>query len=369
MNKFLSGFFISLMMYAPAAKATDYPIANLQKFIEKIEAQNSELQGGAIVILYKGQVIYENVFGYRKDKAGPITSSTLFPIASVSKTVSTAAISLLVDNGKLSFDKKFKVNCLKNQVNLANVLGHTTGYYLRGDTQIEQGLSRQKILAKLQLQKPQCIPGKCYFYSNIIFGLVEEALATSHLSLQQVMENLRKTLKTNEIQIMPINSNFKIAYPHQKGKALPFPPFYPKAASASAGVFASINGMIEIYKLSFGYRSDLISQKTLDYIHAPRLANDDIKRWNKNGELDGIDSYYGIGWRILKNKKYPNDDLIFHSGYIAGVTSFIGFIPSKDIGMIILYNQFPSPALKNGLSFWKEVIEHKTSLSPQSTDR
>ncbi|WP_016769827.1 hypothetical protein [Rickettsia sibirica] len=41
-----------------------------------------------------------------------------------------------------------------------------------------------------------------------------------------------------------------------------------------------------------------------------------------------IESYYDLGWRILKVKGCSNKDLIFHSGYIInGINSFIGFIP------------------------------------------
>jgi beta-lactamase class C len=161
----------------------------LQNFIEKIESKKDTLQGGAIAILHKGQVIYKTTFGNQKGRTGrPITSHTLFPLASVSKTVSAAAIALMVDRSALDLDKIFKLSYLKNPVSLRNILSHTTGYKFSGNTQIEQGLSRQKLLKKLENQKPQCKPGACYSYSNTIFSLVEEALNRKNLSLLSVIQ-------------------------------------------------------------------------------------------------------------------------------------------------------------------------------------
>lgn len=359
MNKFSKIFFISIILYSYLAGAIEHTMPNIESFIDKFKAQMPELQGGAIAILYQGQVIYKETFGFQKDNSKAITSSTLFPLGSVSKPVSVAAVALLVDGGALYFEQQFKLPYFKNKVSLTNILGHTTGYTFPGNFQIEEGVSRNKLLKKLSLQQPQCKPSKCYSYSNMTFSLVEEALNTEKLSLSKAMKNMRLALKTDGVQVVPINPNLEIAYPHKNGHSLQFPPYYPKAVPASAGAFASLDGMIEIFKLSFGYRPDLISQKTLNSIHKPIIANKDLYKWKKilPYDVEDLDSYYGIGWRILTNKKHPGENLICHGGYIAGINSFIGFIPSKEIGVIILLNQETFAAVKNGLSFWKTVIE------------
>ncbi len=357
MNRYLIIFFTATMMSSCFTSFAAVPSAippKLQSFVEKLESQKAELQGGAIAILYKGQVVYKTTFGNQKGDTGSITSTTLFPLASVSKPVSATAIALMVDQGNLSFKETFKLPYLKHPVNLRNILGHTTGYKFPGNSQIEKGMNRQKLLEVLKSEKPQCKPDECYTYSNIIFSLVEEALNTKKLSLHAAIKNLRTTLKTEGIQIVPIDSKMAVASPHSNGKSLPFPPYYPKAVPAAAGVFASLDGMIEVFKLSFGYKPDLISQDTLDSLHTPIISNRDIHKWNKEWpcERDKIESYYGLGWRILKAQEHPRKDLIFHSGYIAGISTFIGFIPSEEIGIIILLNQRSGLALNNGTNFW-----------------
>jgi beta-lactamase class C len=249
---------ISLWCSTFAGIQTSIP-PKLRSFITKLETKKEVVQGGAVAILYQGNVVYKETFGNQKAETNPITSSTLFPLASVSKAVTSTAIALMVQQGRLSLNEKFKLPYLKNPVSLINILGHTTGYQFSGNKQIEQGVSRQKLLCTLQNQKPKSKPGRCYSYSNTTFSLVEEVLNKKGLSLREAIDNLRVTLKTNEIQIVPIDPKMEVAYPHSKKTfngddvvtQLPFPPYYPKTTPASAGIFASIDGMIEIFRLNF----------------------------------------------------------------------------------------------------------------------
>lgn len=370
MNRFiitlLTAIMISSWSSVFASVQTSIP-PKLQSFIAKLKTRKDVYGGDAVAILYQGHVVYKETFGYQKMETNPITSSTLFPLASVSKAVTSTAIALMVQQEHLSLNEKFKLPYLKNPVSLINILSHTTGYQFSGNNQIEQGMSRQKLLCTLQNQKPKCKPGRGYFYSNTTFSLVEEILNQKGLSLTKAIDNLRVTLKTNGIQIMPIDPKMQVAYPHSKKtvngvdvvKQLPLPPYYPKITPASAGIFASIDGMIEVFKLNFGYNPDLISAKILNRMHAPIISNRDIDKWwfidwpiNKKT----IESYYGLGWRILKAKHCPKKELIFHSGYLNGCGSFIGFIPSGDIGIIILANQTSSFPLNTGINFWGEYL-------------
>ncbi|MFV9948493.1 hypothetical protein [Rickettsia conorii] len=125
---------------------------------------------------------------------------------------------------------------------------------------------------------------------------------------------MRTTLKTQDIQILPLGPNVQLAYPHSKAiidgqeviTLLPFPPYYPKTVPASAGIFASIDGMIEISTLSFGYKPNLIAKSTLDRMYKIVKSNKDVFgfKWQPIWPIDQkmIGSYYALGWRILKVK-------------------------------------------------------------------
>lgn len=361
--RFISFLLLSLLI-TPVECAVSPP-KKLERFTKILKAQTQKLQGGAIAILYKGQVVYKTTFGYQRGKVGPITEHTLFPLASVSKALSAIALALWVDERRLDLNKPFALSYLKLPVTFKNILGHTTGYQFPGNSQIEQGMARPQILEKLQRLSPTCKPGECYSYSNTTFSLLEEALVAQQLSFRAAMEKMRTLLKTDGIQILPLPPSMPVAFPHalsksKKGfKPLPFPPYYPKVMCSSAGVFASLEGMIQFFKLSFGYRSDLISSQTLAQFFEPLILNQDLKKWRIRlpRPLEDIESYYGLGWRRLKSKQKPETDLLFHSGYIGGIVSFIGYIPSEETGIIILINQESKFASEKGLEFWGEFLK------------
>lgn len=273
------------------------------------------------------------------------------------------AIARLVDKGKLSFDQKFTLPWLRHKVSLTHLLSHTTGLGTRfwGNFEIEKGLSRTEILQLLKAERKGCPPGKRYAYTNVIFSLVEDVLKLKKASFQSVIQQLGTGLGTDGIQVMPIDPDAELASPHNDDlEALPFPPYYPKVVAPAAGVFASLDGMVKLLQLSSGYRPDLISKKMLDRLYTPVLPNNDIVKWAIKIQfpfnLNQIESYYGLGWRIVKAKKYPGKELIFHGGYIEGIRSFIGFIPSEDVGIVILVNQNSKMPLQAGLDFWGDFL-------------
>lgn len=345
-----------------AVAHTQIPL-QLQNFIQKLESQKDKLQGGAVAILHKGKVVYKSTFGKKNGSHGCVTARTLFPLGSASKPVTALSIAHLVDKGTLSFDQKFTLPWLRHKISLVDLLSHTTGLGTRfwGNFEIEKGLSRAEILELLKAEKKGSPPGKRYAYTNVIFSLVEDVLQLKKTSFQSAIRQLGKGLGTDGIQVLPMDPDAEIASPHNDDlEALPFPPYYPKVVAPAAGVFASLEGMVKLLQLSSGYRPELISQKTLNRLYRAVLPNNDIVKWATKIQfpfsLNQIESYYGLGWRILKTKKHPGKELIFHGGYIEGIRSFIGFIPSEDVGIVILVNQNSKVPLQAGLDFWGDFL-------------
>ncbi|MHC4996823.1 MAG: serine hydrolase domain-containing protein, partial [Planctomycetota bacterium] len=76
--------------------------ATLQRVIEE-----HRLPGASLAISHRGRVVYERGYGYADVAARePVTPSSLFRIASISKPITAVAILQLVDRGKLSLDDK-----------------------------------------------------------------------------------------------------------------------------------------------------------------------------------------------------------------------------------------------------------------------
>lgn len=371
MQNFL--FFLLYFIFSThthSSEATNQIPIKLKPFIQKIEKEKQNLQGGAIAIVYNGNIIYQTTFGHQKGKTGQITTKTLFPLASVSKSVAATALALMVDNGQLNLNKEYQLSPIKSPIQLKHILSHTVGVSFSGNTQIENGMNRPQLLQELKTFKVTAQPGNSYFYSNTIYSLVEEILNKQNCTFNSTIENLCETLKTDQIQVLPLNKNVELAYPHRqnttKGKkpnvdhftSLPFPPYYPKVVPAAAGVFASLEGMIELIHLLSGQRPDLISQSTLDIFYTPIIKQEDYKKWQINipFKLSQVESYYGLGFRIFRSKEQPDLDFVYHGGSIAGISTFMGFIPSQKVGIIILLNQNSKFATQKGFEFWSTFL-------------
>ncbi len=369
-NKILLGVLFVAQGFFSAAFTSGHLSKRLRHFIEALEPEIPALQGIGVAVLYNGRIFYKANSGFRHDFDGPIDFDTLFPLASVSKSVTATAIALEVDKGRVNLEKRLRLPWLRPAVNLKQVLSHTTGYQFTGNIQIERGMSRAAVLKTLKKQRAVYRPGCVHFYSNILFSLVDEMLERQYTSLAAAISELQFKLGTDGIQILPLNPNFKVAYPHSRAsvgcgkqraraQALRFPPYYPKTVPAAAGVFASLDGMIELLKLWCGHRPDLVSSRTLRRFYSPRVSTNDARRLRcKIPRSKGkIKSYYGLGWRILKASKYPDKDFVFHTGYIAGINTFIGFIPSEDVGIVILVNEDNGFTRTWGMRFWAELLQ------------
>ncbi len=144
----------------------DSIVTDLRKFIPKF-LKDRHVPGVGISIVSNGQVVFTDGFGYANSITKvPVTSKTLFEVASISK-VFTAYIALrLVDEGKLSLNKSLfsylskewmPYSIYQDSVKLNHVLSHSSGL----------SKTTREILFK---------PGSAYFYSANGFNLVKDVM-------------------------------------------------------------------------------------------------------------------------------------------------------------------------------------------------
>jgi len=100
------------------------------------------IPGGAVAVMYDGRLIYARGFGYADvENKTPVQPDALFRIASVSKTLTSAAIMKLVEEGKLKLDDRVApliayltpapgatVDPRWEQITIRHLLNHTGGW-------------------------------------------------------------------------------------------------------------------------------------------------------------------------------------------------------------------------------------------------
>ncbi|MEB3702529.1 Beta-lactamase family protein [Candidatus Bealeia paramacronuclearis] len=335
----------------------------IEKTIQKLDENLGQSYGAAAAILYQGKVVYSKTFGVEYEGGPAITADTYFALGSSSKPIAALVVSDLVKKGNLSFEGSVEraIPQIAKGIQLQHILSHTTGYAYKGNSDIEKGMKRPEILTKLLKSEVKSSPGKTFLYSNAAYSLLENVVEKALGKPWPIAfhEGLSKR-GLDHIAIVAPPQNAPMAHPHlfdKKTKSLSdlgrIPKNYPEAVSSSAGVYASLNDLIAFTKLQL--------LQEFDHLHEPRTLAPDVFSWGMKFPRpeSQIKSSYALGWRVfeLKNDKTHASRLVFHGGYINGVSAFIGLIKKHDLAIVVVTNDDQFIAQRMGQFLWSEVID------------
>jgi CubicO group peptidase (beta-lactamase class C family) len=159
----------------PAAKAELGPPPGAVLSREKLSAVddfiNSEIASGkipgAIVLIQRhGQPVYFKCFGKRDvEKATPMTADAIFPIHSVTKTITSVAAMMLVDQGKIALDDPVSKY-------IPSFAGMKVGIERKDDT-------GRPVLDLVPLRRPITLEDLLLHTSGITYGFYGEGLVKS----------------------------------------------------------------------------------------------------------------------------------------------------------------------------------------------
>src|SRR6266852_4630932 len=88
----------------PLAELSREKLSAIDVFLNN-EIASGRIPGAIVLIQHHGQPVYFKCFGKRDaEKGTPMTADTIFPIHSVTKTITSVAAMMLVDQGKIALD-------------------------------------------------------------------------------------------------------------------------------------------------------------------------------------------------------------------------------------------------------------------------
>jgi CubicO group peptidase (beta-lactamase class C family) len=180
---------------------------NKEKMIDALFEQEikKDSPGAAVAIIKDGSIIYKNGYGIAcMDYDIPITPSTIFHVASVSKQFTTFAIALLADQGKLSLDDDIRkylpeVPDFGKTITIRHLIYHTSGLRDQWELlamagwRLDDVITKEHILKIVRHQKELNFdPGEEYSYCNSGYTLMAEIVA--RLSDQSFREFTAKSI-------------------------------------------------------------------------------------------------------------------------------------------------------------------------------
>lgn len=321
-----------------------------KEFVED-EMRYWKVPGLSGAVIQDGETVFSGGWGVRgTETGGSVTEHTRFGIASCSKSMTSALIAMLVDDGLLDYDTPvaeyipgFRLldPVASAQVTLRDMLCHRTG--LGGHDGMWPGsISRAEFTRRLRYLEPNAPFRSKGQYSNTVYTLIGHVAecVTGKTWEELIRERIFAPLAMTEssCSIEELRAEPDHAEPHcvRGGKILQIPTWDVNLAGPAASVNSSAADMAKWLSMQIeGGRAgnrQLIRPETFAQMHQPHISLPDSA-----GTLPGFSScnLYALGWRT---GQYRGFEIQKHMGKIEGFSSIQAYLPEKRIGAVFLMN-------------------------------
>lgn len=347
----------------------------IDKYIDSL-MKDWNIPGLALGIVYKDQLIYGKGYGYRDiENKLPVTTTTIFPIASNTKLFTSTAAAMLAEEGKLSLDKPVKTYMpslnffndeLNSKVTLRDMLSHRTGLPRYDGIWVASSSTRKEAVEKVAQMRPQLGFREGYIYNNMMYAsagaVLENVTGTSWEEIlnKKIFQPLQMnaSMFTNEDMIK--TGNYANAYfEYDSTKKLKIMNY--GAQSDALGPAGTIKSNIE--DMSHWMIAQLNAGKYLGQQAIPEAAirqtlipNNIADKEGKWGELSN--SLYALG-RIIQT--YKGYKVTAHTGSIDGFYSNLTLLPSENLAVFMVHNSDPAGILRSVMAY--PIIDRLLNLS------
>lgn len=295
------------------------------------EMQKTGIPGVALAVIKDGKVVKKSGYGLANiETQTPVSSASVFKIASISKPMIAMGIMILSQEGKLQLDDPVGRYLPATPeswkpITIRHFLSHTSGvvrespgfdgYLIQPDTNVIKAAYNEPL---------RFTPGEKYEYCNVgYYSLAEIIRAVSGKPWHEFLAErifrplgMDATRTTSFTEIVPHRVN---AYSLQGGKlenTFPFLTLRPSGAFLS-----SLDDLIQ-WNEALTQRQ-LLTPESYNAIWTPFRLN------------NGTDSEYGLGWSI---DRLNNRRRVRHGGSLNGFKSEFVYYRDVDLTVILLTN-------------------------------
>jgi serine-type D-Ala-D-Ala carboxypeptidase/endopeptidase len=291
----------------------------------------------------------------------PINGNTLFNIDSITKTFTTLGLADMVNQGIVKLSDPIAKYLPSNvtvpefngiKIKIEDLATHTSGLpYMPSNIWINNTIgdlnpnyTLSQLYQALSNTTLSWKPGSKFLYSDFGIGLLGHILTIQEggISYEQMIKNrIFNVLGMNDTKITLSENDIKNRFPvgHLNGSEIQTPQI--PSVLAGAGAFRSTaNDMLKYLSANLGLLHTILddSIQLQHLIRHPGIIENPMT----------YSEYVALGWRVLTDL---GKEVIAHKGSIDGWNSFIGFIPSKEKGVILLCSCDTDDVDMNNLGF------------------
>jgi CubicO group peptidase (beta-lactamase class C family) len=327
--------------------------ALVQKAMEKFN-----VAGVAVAIVKDGKIVHEKGYGVRSiSTKQPVNEHTNFQIASNSKAFTTAALSILVDEGKLNWKDKvrtylpeFKMynDYVTENFLVEDLLCHRSGLGLGAGDLMDfpdgTDFTIKDKLSAFQYFKPKSAFRTQFDYDNQLYVIAGELIArVSGMTWEKfiqsrILDPLQMTNSFSSQDAIKDRDNLALPHSTETGTIRTIAMFRDQINGAAGGILSNVDDMskwmiMQLNKGKYGPGQDkqLFSEKRqreMWTIHT-------ITGINPNPRYNQHFGGYGLGWGLGDIK---GNLIASHTGGLPGMLTSVALIPDLKLGVVILTN-------------------------------
>ena len=301
--------------------------------------EEAQLPGLQAAVLVDGELVWHDELGFAHlEHQAPITEHSRLRIGSLSKSLTSAALAVLVEEGRLDLDKSVarylpEFPKKKHDITLRQLAAHVSGVPHYSPAEIVNTKHYSSVTDALKKFKDKELlfpPGERFEYSsygwNLIGAVIEQATEQTFTQLleSQVFAplGLQDTIAESSRELIPRRAQAYVVTPK---KVFHTPAIHPCDAIPSGGFLSSASDLVRFVDRLFqgGPEGRLVGSETLGEFTRVHQTSD--------GEPTG----YGLGWQ---DQKLAGFTFKGHGGSHVGATADLWYLPERRLAIALITN-------------------------------
>lgn len=328
---------LALIAISSAAGAEGTVESQLSRILTQATGEGGK-PGIAVAVQRGAKVIYSKGFGYADvEHRVPVTAETVFPIGSITKTMTGLAVTQLVEAGKIDLNApagKYVPELPKpaRDALVRHLLNHTSGLVNYTDLpefprDAERAVTREEVVSWFATKPLLFAPGTRYNYTNsgtFLLGLIIEQV-TGQSYDQYVQQHIFTPFGMQHSSMagwQTLVDHRARGYRRDQAGLINAPRYDPLVAFSAGAVMSTTGDMLK-------YRDGVfVGDRTSSAVR---------ERLHKLDRLsDGTLVPYSLG--CLVHLELDGHRRIMHSGDISGFSAHYSYYPDDDTTIVVLTN-------------------------------
>lgn len=310
--------------------------------------------GIGVGIVVGDKLVFAKGYGYRDyGKKLPFTPGTVCPIASNTKLFTAIAAGMLVDDGKLTWDKpvresvpaiRFYNEDLNNTVTLRDMLSHRTGITRHDTIWYKSDFTRKELFERVKYLEPQEPMRQTFLYNNLMFAAVgymielQSGKTWEQFVRSKILEPLDMHSTGYSIAEMVKQPEHGVGYTERRDSFELYQiPYYEdiQGVAPCGAIVSNISDMSHwLIALMNGGKyngKQVLPADVLKETLQPAIALPNTNA-EQRGYWELLNSAYGMGrWTA----SYRGHLIAYHGGDLPGFHTQVSYMPKEHLGVLV----------------------------------